>query len=95
MTGPAPARLEIEGELSIISAAEHHERLLRFLTGGPDLEIGLSGVTELDTAGLQVLLMARQEARRRELRLRLSDHSPAVRDVLALAWLTPDLEATA
>ena len=70
-------------------------RLLRFLGEGPDLEIGLGGVTELDTAGLQVLLLIRQEARRRDLRLRLTDHSAAVRDVLAVAWLTPELEAVA
>jgi anti-sigma B factor antagonist len=88
-------RLEIEGDLTIISAAEQHERLLRFLGEGPDLEIALGGVTELDTAGLQVLLLIRQEARRRELRLRLTEHSAAVRDVLAVAWLTPELEAVA
>ncbi|MFI5910602.1 lipid asymmetry maintenance protein MlaB [Dactylosporangium sp. NPDC051541] len=86
-------RLDLDGELTIVYAAEQHEQLLRFLTGGPDLELGLGGVTELDTAGLQVLLLAVREARRRGLRLRLTDLSPAVRDVLAVAWLTPDLEA--
>jgi hypothetical protein len=36
-----------------------------------------------------------REARRRGVVLRLAGHSPAVLDVLALAWLTPDLEAAA
>ena len=58
-----------------------------------DLELGLGGVTDLDTTGLQVLLLAKQEARRRDLRLRLTGHSPAVLDVLAVAWLDGDLEA--
>ncbi|MER7008836.1 STAS domain-containing protein [Dactylosporangium sp. NPDC000555] len=95
MTAAAPARLEIEGELTILTAAEYHEGLLRLLTGGQDLEVGLAGVTEFDTAGLQVLMLARQEARRRGVPLRLTGHSAAVLEVLALAWLTPDLGAAA
>jgi anti-sigma B factor antagonist len=87
------ARLEVEGELTIPWAAEQHERVLRFLGEGPDLELSLAGVTDMDTTGLQLLLLARQEARRRDVRLRLTDHSPAVRDVLAVAWLDEDLEA--
>ncbi|GAA0744002.1 STAS domain-containing protein [Dactylosporangium roseum] len=90
-TASGPVRLDIEGELTVLTAAEHHERLQRFLAEGPWLEVGLSAVTELDTAGLQVLLLARGEAERRGAALRLCAPSPAVRDVLALAWLTPDL----
>jgi anti-sigma B factor antagonist len=91
------ADLAIAGELTILTAAEHHERLLRALgdSAGEDAEVDLSGVTDVDTAGLQVLLLARREARRRGVLLRLTGHSPAVHDTLALAWLTPDLEAVA
>ncbi|MGI5240885.1 STAS domain-containing protein [Dactylosporangium sp. CA-139066] len=86
--------LQIEGELTILTASEHHERLLQAFGDG-DVEVGLSGVTDLDTAGLQVLLLARREARRRGVVLRLAGLSPAVLDVLALARLTPELEAAA
>ncbi|UWP86226.1 STAS domain-containing protein [Dactylosporangium fulvum] len=95
MTASVPVRLDIKGELTVITAAEHHERLQRFLAEGPQLELGLAAVTELDTAGLQVLLLARGEAERRGVALRLCEHSPAVHDVLALAWLTPDLDDAA
>jgi len=93
--GPAAGRtLEIEGELTIQTAADRRGALLAMADGGSDLDLDLSAVTELDTAGLQLLLLARREAELSGHRLTVSGASQAVRDVLAIAQLTSLLGAT-
>lgn len=74
--------LQIAGELTIYRAAELKELLLQELaqSSGP-LDIDLSGVTEMDVAGLQVLMMAKQAAQGLQRDLHLVNHSPAVVEV--------------
>ncbi len=84
--------MDLEGELTIVAAAEHHQRLRSFLASGTDLQLGLSGVTELDTAGLQLLLLARGEADRRGARLTFHELHQAVRDVLAIVHLEAEFD---
>lgn len=73
--------LRIEGELTIFRAAE----LKPLLLAEPlPLAIDLSGVTEIDTAGVQLLLLAKNTARAQQRELRLVAHSPAVLDVFEL-----------
>lgn len=80
-----PATLHIEGELTIFRAAE----LLQALTGNPPpQEIDLSGVTEIDTAGLQLLMLAKKQALAAQRELRLVAHSAAVTDVFELLNVT-------
>jgi len=98
---PGPLRLALVGELDIQSAADRKGDILAFLDGvgrasaaegvggQADLELDLHGVTDLDTAGLQLLLLARREAGLRGLRLALVDVSPAVAAALALVHLEP------
>jgi anti-anti-sigma regulatory factor len=50
----------------------------------------LSAVTEFDSAGLQLLLIARQEAARLGKQLAVPAASPAVRDVFALLGMSTD-----
>lgn len=52
----------IEGEMNIYSALELKESLVRALDNAGSVEADLSGVTEFDTAGLQLLLLAGREA---------------------------------
>jgi anti-sigma B factor antagonist len=85
VTGSGAHRLDLDGELTVSTAAETHQRVLAFLAEAPDLELGLSGVTEVDTAGMQLLLFARQEADRRRVSLAFDAPSPAVLHVLAIA----------
>jgi anti-anti-sigma regulatory factor len=49
--------------------------------------LDLSGVEELDTAGVQLLLWLKQEARRGGYACTLVNHSPAVVEVLDLLKL--------
>ncbi len=76
--------LSIEGEMSIYRASELKQLLLDSLRQSTVLEIDLSGVSELDTAGVQLLLMAKREAQAGQRELRLTAHSPAVLEVFEL-----------
>ena len=73
-----PKTLAIEGELTIYRAAELRQALLDGLREDGDLTIDLSGVTEFDSAGVQLLIAAKKSAAAGARSLRLSGHSPAV-----------------
>ncbi|MDD3609072.1 MAG: STAS domain-containing protein [Halothiobacillaceae bacterium] len=77
-------RLHLKGDLTIYSAAAFRETLLELLVPGLTLEMDLGGVNELDTAGAQLLLVAKRELAAREGQLKLHNHSPAVIEVLDL-----------
>lgn len=74
----------IDGEMSIYTAAHFKEQLLDRFDPGRVLELDLSDVQELDSAGLQILLMLKREAELAGSQLRLTKHSQAVFDVLEL-----------
>jgi anti-sigma B factor antagonist len=78
------ARLAIDGEMTIYRAAELKPLVLDALKDHATLELDLSGVTELDTAGLQILVLAKQAAQAAGSTLRLAGHSHAVLDVFEL-----------
>ena len=78
--------LRLSGELTIFRAAE----LMPVLLASPaPQEIDLSGVTELDTAGLQLLMQAKKKALAAKRELRLVAHSPAVIEVFELLNVAP------
>ncbi|CAN7529005.1 STAS domain-containing protein [Pseudoduganella sp. LjRoot289] len=83
-------RVAIDGELNIYRAADMKALLLGELQRSTVLEVDLAGVTEMDSAGLQVLMLAKQTARAEQRELRLVGHSPAVLEVFELldlgAW---------
>ncbi|WP_088279346.1 lipid asymmetry maintenance protein MlaB [Ideonella sp. A 288] len=71
----AGTTLRVEGELTIFRVAE----LKPMLLGNAALtELDLSGVCEIDTAGLQLLMVARRQAEAQQRRLRLVNRSTAV-----------------
>lgn len=80
--------LAIEGELTIFTAAEQKTALLGFLNSDDELEINLSKVSEIDTAGLQLLILIKREAAKSGKTLHFVMHSKAVLEVLELARLT-------
>ncbi len=77
-------RLTLSGELTIYTAAMLKERLVRELEASGSMEIDLGKVTELDTAGFQVLYSLRRTCARRGKELKISSPSQAVREVFAL-----------
>ncbi|MGZ8181895.1 MAG: STAS domain-containing protein [Methylobacter sp.] len=80
-------RIVIEDELTIYTALELKDQLLAGLSASEELELDLSGVGEIDAAGLQLLVMIKQEAAALGKALRISGHSPVVLDLLDLSGL--------
>ncbi|AEB60560.1 sulfate transporter/antisigma-factor antagonist STAS [Ectopseudomonas mendocina] len=79
--------LPLEGGLTIYSVSEHMELLMRALAPAAEVELDLSALDEVDCAGLQLLVLAKQEASRQGCQLRLSHHSPAVIEAFELSGL--------
>ncbi|KQZ32133.1 lipid asymmetry maintenance protein MlaB [Duganella sp. Root1480D1] len=79
-----PALLFIEGDLTIRRVQELKDVLLARLAQSQALEVDLAGVTEIDTAGAQLLLMVRRAAQASQKELRLVAHSPAVASLFEL-----------
>ena len=69
--------LHIEGEMTIYTAADLKAQLMPHLGQDGELEIVLADVCEIDSAGLQLLILAKREASRNETALRLSRMRPA------------------
>ncbi len=74
-------RLTLAGELTIYTAATLKESLVRELEASGPMELDLGEVTELDTAGFQVLYSLRRACARRGKELKISSPSQAVREV--------------
>lgn len=79
-----PALLFIEGDLTIRRVQELKGVLLARLAQSPALEVDLAGVTEIDSAGVQLLLLAQRTARASHKELQLVAHSPAVAALFGL-----------
>lgn len=82
-----PHRLTLMGELSIFTAQAGMEQLGAALAAGGAVEVDLSAVTEIDSAGLQLLIAAKREAALRNQALHFSGHSAPVVDLLDLCDL--------
>lgn len=80
--------IAIQDDMTIYTASEHKARLSKYLQSGRELQINLAGVSEMDSAGLQLLLWLKQEAGRNQIKLSLVRHSQAVVEVLELLNLT-------
>jgi anti-anti-sigma factor len=81
MSTTATTTLRIEGELTIYRAAELRTSLQAALAGLAEhgaLELDLAAVTEMDSAGVQLLMAAKKSAQAVRRDLRLVGHSPAV-----------------
>ncbi len=76
--------LRIEGEMTIYRALELKQALLAGLEESAGIELDLAGVTEIDTAGVQLLLLVRKSAQARQREMRLVALSAAVTEVLGL-----------
>lgn len=77
-------RIPVTGEMTIYTAAEQKTQLIGHLEHAPELALDLSGVSEFDGAGLQLLLALRAEAERQGRGFRVVDPSAAVVEVLDL-----------
>ena len=80
-------RIAIEGEMTIGTAAELLRGLATPLVRCEEIEVNLSGVSEIDSAGLQLMVAAKREAVAKNKILRFVEHSQAVLDLFDLCDL--------
>lgn len=71
-------------DMTIYNAAAQKQMLLDALAGCDELDIDLSQVSEMDTAGFQILLLTKRTAVKANKTMRLSAHSKAVTELLDL-----------
>ena len=82
---PVADGIRVTGEMTVYTAGQIKQPLLDALVGGStNIEVDLSGVSEFDTAGLQLLLLIHREALVRGRTLRFAAASGIVREVLRL-----------
>jgi anti-anti-sigma factor len=77
-------RVRLGGELSVYQTRELKDALLENLRGSPALEIDLSRVEGMDTAGFQLLLALKKESSALKKRFAITAQSPATASVLRL-----------
>ncbi len=75
------ARVRLGGNITPAEREEALEKLNAALEMGESISIDLSGLTELDTAALQILLCIRKEAQRQQKGIRLHTPSQPVQTV--------------
>ena len=86
-TGEHKTLVKVSGEMTIYTAAELKQALTPLLDRQQALELDLSGVSEMDSAGLQLLLAAKKTMQQGGYPLHLVMHSHAVLDALELCQL--------
>lgn len=87
--------VKVEGELTVYAVHDLKTRLQAALSEGQALHLDLSEVSEVDGAGIQLLLAAQREARHNGQHLRLMALSPRVAEALTLMDLTHEFDHTA
>lgn len=79
--------LKLTGELNIYAAAEMQQTVQKALLEAGDVAIDLAEVTELDSAGVQQLLLLHRECQHAGRGVSLVASSPAADEVLNLLGL--------
>ena len=87
--------LRLDGELTIYTAVEIKLRLMEAIGRSEQLEVDLSEISEVDTAGLQLLILGKQEAARLDRELHYVRHSDPVLELLDFCHLTDRFDASA
>lgn len=80
--------LTIDDEMTIYTALEQKQELALQLKADHELQINLSTVSEIDSAGIQVLLFLKQQAAKKNSSLSLIKHSQPVVEVFELLNLS-------
>ena len=77
--------IRVTGEMTVYTASQIKQPLVDAIAHGPaNVRLDLSGVTEFDTAGMQLLLMIYRELHASGRSLELGPESDIVHDVLRL-----------
>lgn len=80
--------LAVQDEITVYTVQDQKQQLFDYLKSAEELQIDLGGVTDIDCAGVQLLMFLKQEAVSRHIKLSLTAHSQVVVEVLELLNLT-------
>jgi len=84
----AATQARLTGEMTIFQAEELFLQLKPLAASGKDLTLDVSGVSEMDSSAVQILLVMRDALRADGQQLTLANHSDAVLDVMAVMGLS-------
>ena len=84
---------KVKGPLTIYAVSEAKDKLLKPLAKCEQMELDLSGVTEFDTAGFQLLILLKREFLAAKVPLQVKDKSCAIDEVLGMYGFTDQFEA--
>jgi len=76
--------IDVKGGVTLSYTTELKEVLLDALANHPDIEVRLQEVNEMDAAGIQVLWLAKREARQLQKTLRYVEHNPVIIELLQI-----------
>lgn len=77
-------QLTLDGEMTIYNAAELKAELEQYWNKATEIELNLSGVDELDSAGLQILLQLKKDSENFVKPVRFVQHSTVVIEALEM-----------
>ena len=75
-------RLSITHDLTIYHAAALKQELMGNLKQHAAIELDLSQAARIDTAGIQLLMLAKRECQKHDKTLNIVAHSPAVHELM-------------
>jgi ABC-type transporter Mla MlaB component len=81
--------LKIEGSLSINEALEVHKQIIQAFEGADDISFELTGVTDCDTAGVQLIFSILKSVEESGKNISIPDFPKAVQDAagrIGLEW---------
>lgn len=78
----AAERIHISTDMTIYHADMLKQDLLQAIERSKTLELDLSQVAEIDTAGIQLLMLAKRESQLQGKSLDIIAHSPAVHELI-------------
>ena len=81
-------KMKIEADMTIFNAAELKNELISDMGDCSSFEIDLSQVSEIDTSGVQLLLLIKKEAALQNKEFKIASHSAATAAVIDLYNMT-------
>ena len=83
-------RVRISADMTMYTAIEACDLLRETLLLYKEIEIDLAGVTDIDSAGLQLLIQVKRQGAKTGVLVRMACHSPAVQEIVDLYRLTSE-----
>jgi len=78
----SPTLIIIQDEMTIYNVLEHKKKLYPYLKNEKSLQIDLSNVSEIDSAGMQLLIFFKYQSQIEKKEITFIEHSESVMEVV-------------